>query len=301
MSLNVLNPTGGTLPIYGAIVATTLPPGMSIAQPTSGALQIMGAAVLGALDENGIFVPVSGGNAYLPLTGGTMSGGISFGGGSAVSIPEDLSRCFHFYDGNVELGMSVTANTLNFVATQADDGFNFRVASTTVARVGNFGMELFGSTFLKTSKLFVAGVEISGVPATGNTLIAESPTKAVWGSPAASGATIPSTLNLLIGDGAGNAADSGILPSALVKNQGGNIDSTVGVNADMMAQITNTINNVLPGMVDAAVEPAIAAAFNDGSNLNKLMDAAGIVTIGNVITPPGASLQTHNGWIRSVV
>lgn len=107
----------------------------------------------------------------LPLSGGTMTGGINFGGGTAVTSPEDLSKCLHFYDGNVELGMSVTGNTLNFVATQADDHFDFRVASTTVVRVGNTGIETFGSTSIKTPRLFVAGVEI--LPSSGGVTTAQ--------------------------------------------------------------------------------------------------------------------------------
>jgi len=145
------------------------------------------------------------GGPYLPLAGGVMTGGINFGGGTAVSTPEDLSKCFHFYDGHVELGMSVTANTLNFVATQADDHFDFRVDSITVARVGNTGIELFGSTFLKTPKLFVAGVEISGVPTAGNVLTAESPTKAVWIAPPAMAAV---TYPISIANGGTGATDA---------------------------------------------------------------------------------------------
>lgn len=86
MSLSVQQPTGGTLPIYGAIVATTLPPGMSIAQPTSGALQIMGAAVLGTLDENGNFIALGGeyDPVIYPIT--TDRGGTGIAGNPAATL-----------------------------------------------------------------------------------------------------------------------------------------------------------------------------------------------------------------------
>lgn len=62
MALTIQQPTAGVLPIHiklgayqgGAVVATPLPAGGTVAAPTDGALPILGAVVMGQI-VNGVF------------------------------------------------------------------------------------------------------------------------------------------------------------------------------------------------------------------------------------------------------
>ena len=114
-------------------------------------------------------------NKYLPLTGGRLSGGLSFGTDTPFTDPTNLTRHIALYDGWG--GFSVTSGHLNIVAaTQlalSFDGPSIFVAPNTglyVNRDPSTDMEVVNLRYLNTNTINVAGGDARWVNVTGDVM-----------------------------------------------------------------------------------------------------------------------------------
>lgn len=122
---------------------------------------------VGLLDKSGnltVTGTVSGtGGAYLPLTGGSLSGGLNFGS-ATVSSPQDLSR--HLALWGTTYGFAVTGGTLNYNAGT----HNIYSGTTLVSAIANTGYTVSVATSL-TSTLTVSGTSTFTSQVTANGVI----------------------------------------------------------------------------------------------------------------------------------
>jgi hypothetical protein len=88
-------------------------------------------------------------SSYLPLAGGTLSGGLHFGATVAPGGPTDLSRHIELYGGGYA-GLSITSNQLNYVISAGGGTHVFYVGGSTPGYVGSDGLNnmAIGNTYV---------------------------------------------------------------------------------------------------------------------------------------------------------
>jgi len=148
----------------------------------NAALTIAGTVILQAGDpttDQGAatkhYVDIKAGG-YLPLTGGRLSGGLSFGTATvAANAPTDMSRHIALFDGWG--GFSITPGHLNIVAggqlALNFDGPSIFVAPNTglyVNRDPSTDMEVVNLRYLNANTVNIAGGDLRWVNVTGDTM-----------------------------------------------------------------------------------------------------------------------------------